>query len=141
MVLQPNPMFVITFFMGMHFLLFTFTFVDFVFLYSLCVVWGLYGVVVHLHLRGLVVHCPYFIMLRSLLCALCIPLSLLCLLGSVRFLYHRLDRSCVVSLGPGMLAGSVVVTVFVSSSEHVVFCSPLLCCTVFAYFLVVCTLY
>ena len=37
----------------------------------------------------------------------------------------------VGSLGPGVSAGSAVVTVFVSSSERVVLCSPLLCCNSF----------
>ena len=51
----------------------------------------------------------------------------------MRFLCHRLDRSIcyVVSLGPGVSAGSAVVTVFVSSSERVVLCSPVLCCNSF----------
>ena len=52
--------------------------------------------------------------------------------GLRTFSLHRLDRSicCFVSLGPGVSPGSAVVTVFVSSSERVVLCSSLLCCTV-----------
>ena len=51
----------------------------------------------------------------------------------MHFLCHRLDRSIcyVVSLGPGVSAGSVVVTVFVSSSGRVILYSPLLCCNSF----------
>ena len=133
MVLQPNLMHVFTFY-GLHFLLVTFTFLLFFsFLSSLCVVWGLNGVVVHLRFAWS--GCPLSVFLYC--CGRRYVRYVSRCASSVSwapyvFLYHRLDRSicCIVSLGPGVSAGSAVVTVFVSSSERVVLCSPLLCCIV-----------